>query len=186
MSVKKLNSTLSLNSENKKPFHKTTISKIKIGNYLNYQKIRLMDERNYFIQKDNERLVSKIKQIAFRPNKLLEPNIGILKYRKKKEKNLKSVRKLYKKSLDESNSFFKNKLSQSKSYINNKKIFEDYKMTRKAYNNLRKIFPLNNIDNSLKNSVLQYKSLDEVMDKPFKIKTNKNYSYLPLIKIYPL
>ncbi len=186
MSVKKLNSTLSLNSENKKPFHKTTISKIKIGNYLNYQKIRLMDERNYFIQKDNERLVSKIKQIAFRPNKLLEPNIGILTYRKEKEKNLKSVRKLYKKSLDESNCFLKNKIVHSKSSLNFKKFFHDYIKTRKIYDNLRNIYPLNNFDYSLKHSKFQYKSLDELMNKSYKMKINKNFTYLPLIKIFPL
>jgi hypothetical protein len=167
----------------RKNFHKTIISKKK---NLNYHKNHLIDEKNYFIQKDNETLISKIKNIAFRHNKLLEPNLGILIYRKEKEKNLKNIRKLYQKSLEESNSYFKNKLNHSKSFINNKKIFQDYKITRKVYKNLRKIHPSNSLDYSLKHSTLKYKSLDELMNKSYKITLNQKSFNLPLIKIFPL
>lgn len=187
MKLNKFNSTLSTNFDNKKNFHKTTISKKKnLVNYFNYKKNYLIDDRKYFIQRENEMLVSKIKKIAFRQNKLLEPDLGVIAYRKEKEKNLRSVRKLYKKSLDESNCFLKNKIVHSKSSLNFKKFFHDYIKTRKVYDNLRNIYPLNNFDYSLKHSKFQYKSLDELMNKSYKMKINKNYTYLPLIKIFPL
>ena len=68
-----------------------------------------LDDRNFFIQKDNELLTSKIKKIAVRQNQLLKPNLGVEAYKKEKQKSLKSLRYLYKKALDESNNFFKKK-----------------------------------------------------------------------------
>lgn len=147
-----------------------------------------LDDRNFFIQKDNELLTSKIKKIAVRQNQLLKPNLGVEAYKKEKQKSLKSLRYLYKKALDESNNFFKNKLTKSKSFINNKKIKEDYLFTRKVYKNLRKIYPNNCLDVNLSNVIhvnknQKYISIEELMNNSNKFFRNK--SKLPLIKVLP-
>ena len=147
-----------------------------ITNFIQY-KSNLLSEKDLFIRRENEMLISRIIKIATRPNKLLEPIKGVETYKKEKQKSLDSIKKLYKQNLKESNLFFQNKLNRLKSYINNQKIKEDYLLTRKVYKNLRKI-PSN------RPSFHQQKSFS-VQELINNSQINRNNSQLPLIKILP-
>lgn len=139
-----------------------------------------ISEKEFLIRRENELLIGKIIKIATRQNKLLEPNKGVETYKKEKQKSLKSIRKLNKQNLEESNIFFQNKLNKLKSFINNKKIKEDYLLTRKVYQNLRKIYP------SKRNLSQLYKPKSFSVEELISIsQTRKNNSNLPLIKIFP-
>ena len=145
-------------------------------NFMAY-KSNILSEKDFYIRRENEMLISRIIKIATRPNKLLEPIKAVEIYKKEKQKSLNSIKKLYKQNLKKSNSIFQNKLNRLKSFINNQKIKEEYLFTRKVYQNLRKI-PSNGP------SIHQQKSfsVEELINKS---QLNRNNSNLPLIKILP-
>ncbi len=146
------------------------------SNFMAY-KSNILSEKDFYIRRQNEMLISRIIKIATRPNKLLEPIKAVEIYKKEKQKSLNTIKKLYKQNLKKSNSIFQNKLNRLKSFINNKKIKEDYLLTRKVYHNLRKIYP----NNSFKFHQKSF-SVEELINKS---QISRNNSNLPLIKIFP-
>lgn len=102
-------------------------------------------EKDYNLSKDNAYLGSKLVQISMRPKKPL--NNYFIEMTEKRLKFNNAIRNLEKERLERENMFFLNRLINTQSIINHKKLEKEFNETRTATLHLKKIEPLNTIEN---------------------------------------